>query len=117
MRTSAPVSLIIDDGSGPGYQQVFNDCSGSPKVRILTHAVNLGKGAAIKTGIGYVLQCLPDSPGVITADADGQHHPAAVLRVARKLAERPGCLVLGATEVDRTEPARTRIDDGCTRAA
>ncbi len=93
MRTSAPVILIIDDGSGPGYQH-----------------------AAIKTGIGYVLQCLPDSPGVITADADGQHHPDDVLRVARTLAESPGCLVLGAREFDRNVPARSRIGNVCTRA-
>jgi putative flippase GtrA len=115
VQTAASVILIIDDGSGPDYQQVFNDCSISPKVRILTHSVNLGKGAAIKSGIGYVLQFLPDSSGVITADADGQHHPDDILRVASSLDKNPGCLVLGVREFDRGVPLRSRIGNICTR--
>lgn len=40
---------------------------------LLKHAVNLGKGTALKTAFNYVLNYLPDSPAVITMDADGQH--------------------------------------------
>src|SRR5258708_8693581 len=116
VRTSTPVILIIDDGSGPDYEQVFNDCSHFPKVRIVTPPVNRGKGAAIKTGIGYVLQFLPDSSGVITADADGQHHPDDILRVARALAENAGCLVLRVREFDPGVPLRSRIANISPRA-
>jgi glycosyltransferase involved in cell wall biosynthesis len=115
-RTAAPLILIVDDGSGPEWRQVFDDCSGYPNVRILRHSANLGKGAAIKTGIGHVLEFLPDSPGVITADSDGQHHPEDIVRVAQALEENSDCLVLGSRDFDGGVPARSRIGNVCTRA-
>src|SRR5260370_601668 len=93
--------VIVDDGSGPESQPIFDDCSRLPKVRILRHAANRGKGAAIKTGIVYVLNSFPNSVGAVTADADGQHHPEDIVRIARALEENPDCLVLGARQFDR----------------
>lgn len=115
-RAEVPLILIVDDGSGPNWRQAFDDCSSLPMVRILRHATNLGKGAAIKTGIGHILEFYPDSPGLITADSDGQHHPEDILRVAQSLEENPECLVLGAREFHRGVPARSRIGNICTRA-
>jgi putative flippase GtrA len=115
-RTAVPIILIVDDGSGPEWRQAFDDCAAFPKVRILRHSANLGKGAGIKTGIGHVLQFLPDAQGVITADSDGQHHPEDILRVAQALKQNPDCLVLGTREFDRDVPARNRIGNICTRA-
>jgi putative flippase GtrA len=115
-RTDVPLILIVDDGSGPEWRQEFDDCSGYPKVRVVRHSTNLGKGAAIKTGIGQILEFFPESPGVITADADGQHHPEDILRVAQALAENPECLVLGSREFDNGVPARSRIGNVFTRA-
>src|SRR5262245_41546481 len=92
---SAPAIVIIDDGSGPQYRATFDAVSKFPNVRLLRHAVNLGKGAALKTGFNYVLCEFPDAVGVVTADADGQHHPDDILRVGEALAENPGALVLG----------------------
>jgi putative flippase GtrA len=115
-RTGVPLILIVDDGSGPRWSQAFEDCSRFSRVRILRHSANLGKGAAIKTGIGHVLEFFPDSPGVITADSDGQHHPEDILRVAQTLEENPDCLVLGSRDFDGSVPARCRIGNICTRA-
>jgi putative flippase GtrA len=114
-RAAVPLILIVDDGSGPECRQVFDDCCAFPAVRILRHSTNLGKGAAIKTGIGHVIEFFPDSPGVITADSDGQHDPNDILRVAQGLEENPDCLILGSREFYRGVPARSRIGNICTR--
>lgn len=101
--------IIVDDGSGLEFQKLFDECSTRPKVRILRHAANLGKGAALKTGIRYILDSITDCAGVVTADADGQHHPEDILRVAQSLERNPQSLILGARHFDNRVPARNRI--------
>ncbi|MBZ5606729.1 MAG: glycosyltransferase [Acidobacteriia bacterium] len=113
---AVPCIVIVDDGSGPEYAEIFERCSAFAPVHILRHETNLGKGAALKTAIRYVLETFPDSTGIVTADADGQHDPADVLCVARALEQNPDCLVLGARQFDRHVPVRSRIGNLCTRA-
>lgn len=96
--------VVVDDGSGPGYAAVFRDC---PAV-ILRHARNQGKGAALRTGIEHILREFPGC-GVVTADADGQHHPEDILCVASRLERDPECLVLGARGFDGAVPRRSRV--------
>jgi len=114
--TAVPAVVIVDDGSGPEWQHVFDRCSAFAKVQVLRHRINLGKGAALKTGLRYVLQTFPDCAGVVTADADGQHHPGDIVRVAQNLERNPECLVLGWRQFDRRVPVRSRIGNVCTRA-
>jgi glycosyltransferase involved in cell wall biosynthesis len=45
-------------------------------VHLLSHPVNLGKGAALRTGFRYILQ--KGYEVVITLDADGQHNPSEI---------------------------------------
>jgi len=106
---AAPAIVIIDDGSGPDYRAIFEHAVQFPNVRMLRHAVNLGKGAALKTGFNYVLCELPNALGVVTADADGQHHPDDILRVGEALEENPGSLVLGARTFSGDVPLRSRF--------
>ena len=96
--------VIVDDGSGPEYAKIFAAC---PTV-ILTHPQNLGKGAALRTGMAHVLSAYPDC-GVVTADADGQHHRDDIVRVARRLEREPECLVLGFREFGGEVPGRSRL--------
>src|SRR5580698_2418614 len=72
---SFPHIVVVDDGSGPDFRATFAQVAALPGVQMLRHATNLGKGAALKTGLNYILCNLPDLAGVVTADADGQHHP------------------------------------------
>ena len=51
--------MIVDDGSGAEYQEMFARASAFPHVEVLRHAVNLGKGAALKTAFNHVLCALP----------------------------------------------------------
>lgn len=107
--------VIVDDGSGAAYGEVFSECTEFTGVEVLRHPANLGKGAALKTGIRHVLSSYPDAEGVVTADADGQHEPEDIARVAGKLAEQPGCLVLGSRDFDGQAPWRSRIGNVVTR--
>ena len=50
-----PAIVIVDDGSGPEYRDIFAQAATFPNVQVLRHAVNLGKGAALKTAFNHVL--------------------------------------------------------------
>jgi glycosyltransferase involved in cell wall biosynthesis len=95
--------VVVDDGSGPGYAGVFAACA----AKVLRHPRNLGKGAALRTGMAHILSHYPDC-GVVTADADGQHHPEDIRRVAQRLAQEPQALVLGSRGFDNGVPGRSR---------
>src|ERR1039457_6814595 len=110
-----PAIILVDDGSGPQFRDIFDQAAQFPGVQILRHAVNLGKGAALKTGINHALCLFPDLIGVVTADADGQHHPEDIVRVAAGLHEHPGALVLGSRTFDAAVPLRSRFGNLLTR--
>lgn len=59
--------IVVDDGS-------LRPLKLKNPITLLRHQVNLGKGAALKTGIEYALKQGADA--VILMDADGQHDPA-----------------------------------------
>src|ERR1017187_1398090 len=97
--------LLVDDGSGPEFRAIFEEAAQFPGVEVLRHAINLGKGAALKTGINHALCVFPGLIGIVTADADGQHHPEDIERVAASLREHPDALV----------PLRSRFGNILTR--
>ncbi len=104
--------VLVDDGSGPDYKPVFD--AARPLVEaILVHPENRGKGAALKTGFGYAAEYGAD---VVTADADGQHDPADIARVADALQDHRDGLVLGVRAFSsRDVPFRSRLGNGFTR--
>src|SRR5450432_2932952 len=101
-------TVVVNDGSSPEHSGVFEEVESLGAV-VLHHAVNLGKGAALKTGLNYVLLTWPDAPGTVTADADGQHAPEDIAAISRKLYEHPNALVLGVRRFDEDVPARSLI--------
>jgi glycosyltransferase involved in cell wall biosynthesis len=110
--------LVVDDGSDARCSFLFEEVALLPRVSVLRHAVNLGKGRALKTGIQFFLTELREMEGLVTADADGQHRPEDVARVGRALLkdlEAGGRLVLGARSGAATMPWRSRFGNGLTR--
>ena len=80
--------LLVDDGSSPEKKAIFETLEKHPQCTVLTHPVNMGKGRALKDAFAYILeQPQWKGLGVITADSDGQHLPADVLRLDQKMAE------------------------------
>lgn len=65
-------TIVVDDGSSDETKRVALEYG----VQLLVHPVNLGKGAALRTGFQYLLQ--EDYQMVITLDADGQHDPSEI---------------------------------------
>lgn len=118
--------LVVDDGSGPEYRWVFDELELLAHVHTLRHAVNLGKGAALKTGMNHILAEDPGLTGIVTADADGQHHAADVVGVCERFAGSPDALVLGARSfanlgdgdpAQPKVPLRSRFGNVLTRGA
>ena len=108
--------VVVDDGSGPDYAPVFGQVSSGKGVTIIRHAVNLGKGAALKTGMNFALVEHDGLSGIVTADADGQHHPEDIRRVARRFAEKPEALVLGSRAFAGHVPFRSRLGNSITQS-
>jgi glycosyltransferase involved in cell wall biosynthesis len=107
--------IVIDDGSGPDFRPIFEELTGIPGVHVLRHAINLGKGAALKTAFNHVLAWMPDAIGVVTADADGQHDPDDIVRVCQRFTEAPDALILGARGFAGEVPLRSRFGNSLTR--
>lgn len=106
--------VIVDDGSGPSYEAIF-DSAQAAGAEIIRHAVNCGKGRALKTGINHVLATRSSCRGIVTADADGQHLPEDILAVSVTLLETPTALILGSRCFDSSTPLRSRIGNTVTR--
>lgn len=67
LDTKLPI-VVVDDGS---KDKTFEILKKIKSITLLRHKVNLGKGAALKTGCEYAFQNGADA--VITVDGDGQH--------------------------------------------
>ncbi|MGO9231169.1 MAG: glycosyltransferase [Bryobacteraceae bacterium] len=107
--------ILVDDGSPAEDQQFFASLAANTRVHLLRHAVNLGKGRALKTGINYFLTAFPDYVGLVTADADGQHSIGDIVRVASALLVAPGRAVLGCRSFAGEVPLRSRFGNVLTR--
>jgi dolichol-phosphate mannosyltransferase len=87
---------------------------------VITHPVNLGKGAALKSAFQEVSK-IKGLAGVVTADADGQHSASDVLKVAEALiagarSKRQG-LILGTRSLNTKDvPWKSRLGNTLTSA-
>lgn len=71
-RKYAPNVVVVDDGSSDGTGKSARLAGAI----VLRHIVNLGKGAALKTGCDYALQAGAEI--IINLDADRQHDPGDI---------------------------------------
>ena len=71
--------VIVDDGSADKTRQ-FADKAGAI---VLNHIVNLGKGAALKTGCDFAAK--KGAKFIVVLDADAQHNPHDIPRFLDKL--------------------------------
>lgn len=88
--------IIVDDGSKDTCKEIFDLIANEiSNTIILKHAINCGKGRALKTAFNYLLLNYPMLTGAITADADGQHLVSDIIKCAETLKENSDSLVLG----------------------
>lgn len=104
--------VVVDDGSGPNYQEIF--AATKEYAHILIHQKNRGKGAALKTGMLYIRDHLPEAENFITCDADGQHRVEDVIRVSKML--RSGHkFVLTMRKLRKDIPLRSKVGNAMSR--
>lgn len=111
-----PAIIVVNDGNGPEFNPIFEQVAAFPNTVVLRHAVNQGKGRALKTGFNFLLTALPVCTGVVTADADGQHSIDDIVRVAMSLAASGQRTVLGSRQFARHVPLRSRFGNTITRS-
>ncbi len=107
------VIVIVDDGSGASYETIFAEVSEIRAVRLLRHAANLGRGAALKSGFNHALCEFPGLRGLLTAHAAGEYRCEDVRKVAARLLEHPDSLILG----DGASKDKTALSTGASSAA
>ena len=107
--------LLVNDGSKPEKLHYFTDAAAAhPEITLLHHAVNRGKGAALKTAINYYLLHRPEGVGVITVDGDGQHHQSDILACAEAMLDS-GFVTLGVRDFNHPDvPFRSRFGNKTT---
>ena len=106
--------LVVNDGSGQEYTNIFENVKSIKGCTILEHPVNCGKGAALKTAFTYFLRNRPDKSCVVTADADGQHLVKDIEAVAIEALES-GRVILGVRDFSDTRvPARSKVGNRIT---
>lgn len=95
-----PRIVCVDDASTDDSAAIAAEAGAV----VLRHPINLGQGAALQTGIDYVLA----DPGMryaVTFDSDGQHRVEDAAAMVARLRDEPLDVVLGSRFLDaRTQP-------------
>ena len=105
--------LVVNDGSREECRTVFNEAK--KYATVIEHEVNRGKGAALKTGIKYILEST-DCDGVVTLDADGQHTVDDTNRTVDALVKNPDAFIIGGRLFSGNVPWKSRAGNSITRA-
>ncbi|MDR1604742.1 MAG: glycosyltransferase family 2 protein [Gracilibacteraceae bacterium] len=110
--------IVVDDGSSSADSAaVFASLAAGTGVVLCRHRQNLGKGAALKTGLREALRLWPECAGVVTADADGQHSAADIVKISAALANRADSLVLGVRDFSAPHvPIHNKLGNKITSA-
>tara|TARA_B000000532_G_C18872345_1_gene408977 strand:+ start:216 stop:893 length:678 start_codon:yes stop_codon:yes gene_type:complete len=75
-----PNVIVVNDGSNDRTLEIINELD----IKVLSHEINLGVGAAVQTGFDYVSK-IPNAKAVITFDADGQHLVDDAVAMAKEI--------------------------------
>ena len=93
--------IVVDDGSTDNsFKEIKKEFNHDRRVIVVQHLENLGKGAAMKTGVKIASKL--GAKAVIFIDADGQHNPKYLPTFIEKLEQFP--IVFGYRELDKNTP-------------
>jgi len=96
--------IVVDDGSSDRTAEVA-ELAGA---EIIKHPINLGKGAALRTGF----EASGDTDIIVTIDTDGQHDPVEIPKLAAPIMAGEADMVNGSRYMngsDRNTPAYRRV--------
>lgn len=89
--------IVVNDGSSDQTSQVLSQTDAI----CLTHKVNLGKGAALKTGCDYAV--IHGAERIVVLDGDGQHNPDRIPDFLDSLSEND--VVFGYRQTPESMPS------------
>lgn len=112
--------IVVNDGSAKEYDPMFSSLEGMGCI-LLKHAVNCGKGRALKNGFNEFLNRFGEDEeicGIITADSDGQHLVKDVVRMDQQMTEagrNKEQLLLGVRDFDQANvPPKSKFGNKLT---
>lgn len=82
--------LIVDDGSTDGTRQILESMDGTGEVSVIYHERNLGKGAAVRTGIKNATGDI-----LLIQDADLEYDPRDYASLLKPIEEELADVVYG----------------------
>ncbi|HBF67898.1 MAG TPA: hypothetical protein DDW20_01060 [Firmicutes bacterium] len=104
--------LIVDDGSGSDYKDIFKRCE--KYADVISYDKNKGKGFALKTGFKYIIDKKLDYKFVITADGDGQHRIQDIVLMDKEALAR-NMTVIGERRFEVKTPFKSKIGNVTSR--
>jgi len=88
LKFSKNIVIIVDDGSSDdSFKRLVKNFGKNKRVVLLRHIINLGKGAAMKTGVEWAKK--NGYKKVLFIDADGQHNPKYIKDFVKCLDKYP----------------------------
>jgi len=87
--------IVIDDGSTDSTYKIAKE----NKTIVIKHPINLGAGAAVKTGTDYALSIGADI--IIIFDADGQHMAKDINNLIKPIINKEVDVTLGSRFLDK----------------
>lgn len=110
LKLSALDVVVVNDGSmDNSYELLGNEFRANKRIVLLSHILNLGKGAAMKTGAEMAWKL--GAKAVIYVDADGQHNPKHLPVFEKELIKN--ALVFGYRELDGSMPLIRKWGNKC----
>ena len=92
--------VVVNDGSLKKFDAIFEKIK-EKNIVVLKHAVNLGKGRALKTAFNYILNETKNLKSVVTADSDGQHLIEDIIYCLENSNKNLDTLILGKRDFDK----------------
>lgn len=115
LSKGASMIIVVNDGSEPGKDRIFDQIREMDHCHVLTHDINRGKGRALKTAFEYFQKAGISLSGVITADSDGQHSADDVQKIAEVLEIGRRSIILGVRDLNAEHvPFRSTIGNRLT---
>lgn len=105
--------IVVNDGSIEETNSIFQQID--EYATVITHSINRGKGAAIKTAFQFLLNKLADIQGIVILDADGQHRPEDAIRLLNEVHNKESGLVLGVRYFEGKIPFRSLFGNTVTK--
>lgn len=92
--------IIVDDGSNEKNSAVIAQLI--DQATVIRHRINLGKGAAMRTGVEAAIA--RGAEAIVLMDGDGQHQASDVSRLLKKLESEDLDIVFGSRTIGKDMP-------------